>query len=212
MHDRPHKSSAPKRPRPGAPLLRGILAGLLGLAAALLMSCASSGGGLIPAADAGPLQSDFEAVERAAETGNGSCSSTEGALLKTEQDFRALPSTVNGGLRSRLEEGIVHLRHLALQACQQPGTQATVTASPPKTTTSTPTNTATTPTTPTTDTKTTPPPTTPSTTPTTTTPPGPGGGTPAGEPEATPAPGAGRGDGGGTGAGEGASPGAGGGK
>jgi len=44
---------------------------LLGLAAALLISCSSSGKGLIPAGAAGPLESDFEAVQQTAETANG---------------------------------------------------------------------------------------------------------------------------------------------
>jgi hypothetical protein len=210
MPSRPSTSDSPPRSRAGARLLSGILAGLLGLAAALLVSCGSSGAGLIPAAAAGPLQADFEAVERAAEAGNGSCSGTEAAISKTEQDFRGLPSGINGGLRKRLEEGILHLRGLALQMCQQPGTQPTVTTTPPKTTTAPPSTTTTT--TPT-DTQTTPTQTAPATTGTTTPPPtpGPGGGTPAGEGEPTPTPG--RGQGGGTGAGEdGGGQGAGGGK
>ena len=151
-------------------LPRAILLGLLGVLAASLVACGSSGKGLIPTGDAGPLQSDFEAVVQAAENGDGNCSATESALLRTEQDFARLPSNVDSGLRDTLHRGIENLRSRSLALCAQPLPQSTVTTTTPKTTTST--------------TSTTPPPseteTTPTqTTPTQTTPPGPGGGTQA---------------------------------
>jgi hypothetical protein len=161
-----------------APLLRVSLSALLGVLAALLVACSGSTKGLIPTGDAGPLQSDFEAVARAAESGDGDCGETERALLKTDQDFAALPASVNAGLHDTLRQGIENLRTRALALCAQPLPQSTETTSTPKTTTST---TATTPTeTQTTTTQTTPTTTTPS-------PSGPGGGTPApreGTPEA----------------------------
>jgi hypothetical protein len=132
------------------------------------VACSGSGKGLIPTGDAGPLQSDFEAVAQAAQNGGGNCSSTESALLKTDQDFAALPASIDAGLHNTLRQGIENLRTRALALCTQPLPQATETTSTPKTTTST--TTATTP--PETQTTTTTPPTTPS-------PSGPGGGTPA---------------------------------
>jgi hypothetical protein len=169
-------------------LLRPSCAGLLGLAAALLVSCGSSGKGLIPTGDAGPLQSDFETVAQAAENGDGSCTATAEAIRKTEQDFGALPPSVDAGLRSTLERGISNLRSRALSLCAQPLAQTTTTsASPPRTTTSTQTATTPTVTTQTTTTQTTPATTTPTTS-------SPCGGTPA----PTPTPGTG----GGAGAGE----------
>jgi len=159
-------------------LLRLLLAGLLGVAAALLVSCGSSGNGLIPTQNAGPLQSDFNAVAHAALTGDGSCTATEEAMNKTEQDFGALPSTVNAGLRDRLDEGVRNLRTSALALCVQPlsGTSSTSTS------TSTTTQSTSTTTQPTTNAK-----TTPTDTNTTPTPTPPGGGTSApgagGEPE-----------------------------
>jgi hypothetical protein len=184
-----------------AALLRLACAGLLGLAAAVLISCGSSGKGLIPTGDAGPLQSDFEAVAQAAENGDGSCTATAEAIRKTEQDFAALPLSVDAGLRSTLERGISNLRSRALSLCAQPLAQTTTTSASPSRTTSTPT--VTTPTvTQTTSTQTTPTITTPAT-PTTSSP---GGGTPAPTPEVSP--GAGEAQGG-TGAGEGAGAGAG---
>jgi hypothetical protein len=171
----------------GMPIARSIFrlacCGGLGVAVALLVSCGSSGAGLIPVENAGPLQSDFETVAQAAENAGGSCVATEAAVLKTERDFSALPSTVDGGLRNRLQEGIARLHSDALELCKRPLTQATATDTAPKTTTSTGTST-TTPTVP----QTTPTQTAPTTTPTTA---GPGGGTPAPGAGGEPAPGAG---------------------
>jgi cytoskeletal protein RodZ len=177
--------------------LRVLLAGLLGVSAALLVACGSSGKGLIPTANAGPLQSDFEAVAQAAESGEGNCTATEAAIEKTESDFTALPATVDTGLRKTLNVGIANLRHRALALCAQPlplTTSTTKTNTTPTTTTST--QTTPTPTT-TTRTETTPTPTTSTpTTPTATTP---GGGTPA--PGSESEPGVSNGPGGGTGIG-----------
>jgi len=173
--------------RRARPLLRVLLAASLGVLAGVLISCGGSGKGLIPVADAGPLQGDFEAVAQAAENGDGSCTSTESALLKTEQDFAALPPSVDSGLRNTIRQGIENLRKHALELCTQPLPQSTVTT--PNTTTST-TSTDTTPT----ETQTTPT----ETQTTTPSPSGPGGGTPApGEEGEEESPGLGKGEGGG---------------
>jgi hypothetical protein len=177
--------------------LRIPLAGLLGVSAALLVACGGSGKGLIPTANAGPLQSDFEAVAQAAESGEGSCTATEAAIEKTESDFAALPATVDAGLRKTLNVGIANLKRRALALCAQPLPQSTSTTKT-STTPTTATSTQTTPTTTTTThTETSPTPTTPTpTTPTATTP---GGGTPA--PGSGSEPGVSNGPGGGTGIG-----------
>ena len=140
---------------------RALATAALGAAAALPISCSGSGAGLIPAGSAGPLQRDFAAVAEAAQKGNGSCSATETAIIRTEQDYRALPGAVDQGLRGRLREGIEKLREDALQRCLQPLTQTTSTStSAPRTqtTTTAPTVPQTTPTqtSPTTSTSTTP--------------------------------------------------------
>jgi hypothetical protein len=176
-------------------ILRLVSSAALGVAVALLVSCGSSGTGLIPVENAGPLQSDFETVAQAAENASGSCVATEAAILKTERDFGALPSAVDGGLRNRLQEGIAKLHSDALVLCKQPPSQATATDTSPKTTTSTRTTT----TTPTV-TQTTSTPTTPTNAPTTS---GPGGGTPAPGAGGELPPGAGSEQGAGNGAGEG---------
>jgi hypothetical protein len=179
----------PRAPREtGARLLHILLTASLGALAALLISCSSSGKGLIPVSNAGPLQGDFEAVAQAAENGDGKCSQTESTLLKTDQDFAALPTSVDAGLRNTLHQGIENLRSRSLALCAQPLPQSTVTTTVPKTT-----STATTTSTETESTETQTPPA-----PETERPSGPGGGTQApgethvGEAE------------GGTGAGEGA--------
>jgi hypothetical protein len=185
----------PPRRRPSGHLaVRLIAAAALGFAAALLVSCGSSGKGLIPSAQGGPLRNDFASVNQAATSGNRSCAATETAIARTEQDFAVLPASVDAGLRNNLRQGIDNLRSRALVLCAQPTggtTTATTTAktTPTTTTDTTPTTTETTPTTPTV-TETTPTTTTPTTT-------GAGGGTVApGQGETPP------GDqGGGTGAG-----------
>jgi hypothetical protein len=171
------RSSSARRGRvTRAVVLRVSLAAALGVLAALLVACSGSGKGLIPTGDAGPLQSDFEAVAQAAENGDGDCASTESALLKTDQDFAALPASIDAGLHNTLRQGIENLRTRALVLCAQPLPQATETT---PTTTSTTTTTTTPTDTQTTSTKTTPTTTTPS-------PSGPGGGTPAPGGEGTP--------------------------
>jgi hypothetical protein len=186
----------PSRKRSWSMGLRLLVASLLGVAAAVLVSCGSSGKGLIPLANAGPLQSDFEAVAQAAQSGGGDCTATTEAINKTEQDFAALPSTIDPGLHSRLSQGIANLRERALALCAQPLAQTSTTTTSARTTTTATTKTAPTPTPTTPTTTTTPTPTTP-TTPTPTTPNNGGG---------TVAPGSGAGEesapGGGTGAGE----------
>jgi hypothetical protein len=198
----------PSARRPSVPRARGhlhlriLLAGLLGVSAALLVACGSSGKGLIPAANAGPLQSDFEAVAQAAQSGEGNCAATEAAIGKTVQDFAALPTTVDAGLRNTLSKGIANLRRRALALCTQPLPQTTVTTSTPTTTTSTPTTPTTSTHTETTSTPTTPTPTTPTAT-------TPGGGTPApgNEPGVSNGPGGGTGIGGESGSGGSGAPG-----
>ena len=197
--NRPNRSSerpSVRRTR-GHLHLRILLAGLLGVSAALLVACGSSGKGLIPSANAGPLQSDFEAVAQAAQSGEGNCTATEAAIEKTESDFAALPATVDSGLHKTLSLGIANLRHRALALCAQQFPQTTSTSTTKTSTTpTTATSTQTTPTTTTTThTETSPTPTTPTpTTPTATTP---GGGTPA----PGSGPGVSNGPGGGTGIG-----------
>lgn len=147
-------------------LARAFGAILLGVAIAVAVaSCGGAGKGLIPIANAGPLQSDFEAIAQAAQNGNGNCTATTEAINRTERDFAALPASIDAGLHSRLQEGISNLRERALALCAQPLVQTTstprTTTTPPATTTPT---TTTAPPVATTPTATTPATTTPTTT------------------------------------------------
>jgi hypothetical protein len=142
--------------------VRLLLAVLLGLGAALLVSCGSTSKGLIPVAASGPLQSDFEAVRQAAESGNGDCTHTEAALQKTAEDFARLPASVDNGLHNTLRQGIENLRTRALALCTEPLARTTTATTPKTTSSAAPTPTVTqTPSTPSTQTSTSPPPTAP---------------------------------------------------
>ncbi|HSZ69377.1 MAG TPA: hypothetical protein VK756_03345 [Solirubrobacteraceae bacterium] len=117
-------------------LIRLIPAGLLGVGAAVLVSCGSSGAGLIPAQYAGPLKSDFQAVLQAAQEGDGSCAATAAKIGKTEADLQALPATVDRGLRGRLAEGVATLSRQARVMCKEPLSRATTTTGTSTTATS----------------------------------------------------------------------------
>jgi hypothetical protein len=147
------------------------LAGVLGVGAALLVACGSGSSSLIPAGDAGPLQSDFDAVQSSVQSGD--CTQTKTEVQKTRQDLAALPGTINPQLLETLTTGVGTLAARAATECKQnagPSTTTTgQTSTPTQTDTNTNTETNTTPTdtnTDTTPTDTTPPPTDTDTTPT----------------------------------------------
>jgi cell division septation protein DedD len=165
-----------------APLARVLSAALLGPAAAVLVACGSTGKSLIPAGDAGPLQRDFEAVARAAQAGNGDCTATEEALHQTEQDFAALPASIDRGLHERLRLGIGNLASRAHAICVGPSASSTLTTPSTSTSSSTTPSTTSTSTTSTSTSTTTSTPTTETNATSNT-----GGGTPAGG--GTPGPG-----------------------
>jgi len=111
---------------------------LVGVVLAIgVAGCGGSTVGLIPSADASSLKQDFEAVARAAESGNGACAKTEAALQQTVTDFGALPTGLKRALHQRLQEGIDNLRERALAKCAEV-TSTTTTTSTTKTTTSQP--------------------------------------------------------------------------
>lgn len=157
-------------------MLKLICALLAGIGTAVAVASCGSAAGLIPAGNAGPLQSDFDAVAQAVAAGD--CTAASQAVAKAQQDLGNLPSTVDAKLRADLTQGVQRLANTAGTQCHQQTQTTTTTTTTPTTTatTTTPTTTATTPTTTTTTTT----PTT--TTPTTTTSKPPldnGGGTPA---------------------------------
>jgi hypothetical protein len=101
----------------------------IGLTSVLLAACGGSGSGLIPTADAGPLERDFEEVARLAFSGNGSCGQTTEAIEKTERDFAKISASVDAALRARLQEGLSNLRKQALAQCAHVTTSSSSTTS-----------------------------------------------------------------------------------
>ena len=146
-----------------------LCVGLLGLGAALLVACGDTNG-LIPGGDADTLKSDLDQV--AAAVRDGKCQQAGQALQQARQDFEALPSDVDPGIRSKLAAGLANLADQVPSECAENAANQTTTTQPTQTET-TPTETTPTDTTPTetTPTETTPTETTPTeTTPTQTTP------------------------------------------
>jgi len=137
-------------------LTRLLPAGALGVSAALLVSCGGGGKGLIPAGNAGPLQTDFNDVAQAVSSGD--CHGAESAVRRARHDFNGLP-TIDPGLRQRLSDGLVNLYRTVPGQCKQNSTSSTSSSTQ---TTTTPPATQTTPST--TDTTTTPPTSSPTTT------------------------------------------------
>jgi hypothetical protein len=124
------------------------LASALGVGAALLVACGSNSSALIPAASAGPLQSDFEAV--ASSVAAGDCPDTRTEVQKTQADLAALPGTINPQLLQTLTTGVQTLAARAGTECKQNAGAATTTTGQDTTTTQTePTTTTDTQTTPT---------------------------------------------------------------
>lgn len=160
---------------------RGARRALPAVAVALLASvsiaaCGGSGASLIPAADATPLEQDFEAVANAARSGHGSCAATEEAIEKTRRDFSKLPSGTGSRLRTTLEGGIRNLAERALAECSTSRTTSTSTSTTKTHTTSALTTQSLT------TTSATPQTTTQQTASSTPEPPAPNGGTPAQQP------------------------------
>jgi cell division septation protein DedD len=156
-----------------------VVAALLGVAAAGLVACGSSGGDrrhLIPQGSADRLKSALSDVRTAVD--NHNCDAAQRAVTRARGVLVNFPASVDDRLVARLRQGIDNLGTVAPRECRQTTQTTTTTTTPPDTTPAktTPTDTTPTDTTPTdtTTTTTTPPDTTTSTTPpdtTTTTPP-----------------------------------------
>ena len=163
-----------------------LLALVLGVAAAALVACGSSGSSrrqFIPDRSAQRLSDALGDVRSAVD--DGDCTEAAQALARARGVLVNLPSSVSDRLVAQLREGLDNLRVIAPKECvknrAKTQTQTTTETTTPETTTTTETTaTTTTSTTPTTTTSTTPT-TTTTTTPstTTTTPPPPTTTTPA---------------------------------
>jgi cell division septation protein DedD len=157
-----------------------VLAAVLGVAAAALVSCGGSRRDLIPPRSADRMKSALSDVRTAVH--DGDCEGASRALSRARGALLNLPRSVDDRLVTRLRQGISRLEVLAPREC----VQETQTTTPPTTETTTPettpTETTTTPETTPTETTTTPTTTTdttPTTPPTTTTTPAPPAAPPA---------------------------------
>src|SRR5215218_1489591 len=145
-----------------------VLAALLGVAAAGLVACGSSGSDrqeLIPERSADRLKSALSDVRSAVADGN--CDQARRAVSRARGVLVNLPSAVNDDLVTRLRQGLDNLEQVAPRECEQQDTQTetqeTTTTTAPETTPEETTTTDTTPseTTPPDTTTTAPPDTTP---------------------------------------------------
>jgi cell division septation protein DedD len=151
-----------------------LLALVLGVAAAALVACGSSGSSrrqFIPDRSAQRMSDALDDVRSAVD--DGDCTEAAQALARARGVLVNLPSSVSDRLVSRLRQGLDNLQEVAPDECAKHRTQSqttttTETTTPEQTTATETTPTTTTSTTPTTTTSTTPT-TTTSTTPTTTT-------------------------------------------
>jgi hypothetical protein len=145
---------------------RALVAGGLGFAVSLIAACGGGGSGLLSSAQASSLSSQIQQAR--ADFNRGDCSGATSVLAQVVQGIQNLPSSVNGTLRSNLNQGVQTVQSLVRSQC---GASATTTSTTRSTTTQAPT-TSTTPT----QTQTTTTSTATTTTPTGTTPTGPGSG------------------------------------
>lgn len=173
---------------------RALSAGPIAVLAISLAACGSSVG-LLSGQQASSLRASLDQVETALDQHD--CSVAESHAIALESDIARLPSSVNGTVRSSLEQGVSTVKRLVAQDCNQAAT--TTQAQPPPTTTTTTTTTTTPPPPKTTTTSTTPATTSTQPGSTTTTTPGQGHGNGHGNGNGN---GKGHGNGGGNGGGD----------
>jgi hypothetical protein len=116
-----------------------IFAAALVLLALLLSACGGSGKGLISPANAGPLQADFDSIQQA--VSDGDCPAMREALSKAAADLEQLPSSVDLGLRQRLNNGLADLTNAAPGECAQNAASLTTSSTTSSTTTTSTTTT-----------------------------------------------------------------------
>jgi len=117
-----------------------LLALVLGVGAALLVSCGGTSG-QIPAGDASQLKGHLDQVDAAVAQRN--CPAADSALQQARRDLASLDNkgtAVDGRLRSRLRDGVEKLDAQANMECEQDATTTTTTVA--TTTTEVPTQTA----------------------------------------------------------------------
>jgi hypothetical protein len=118
-----------------------LLVFVLGFGAAALGACGSSSSSksLIPVADAGPLQNDFDAVASA--IADHDCPGSSSAIRRAQAHVDSLPRATSEQLTQRLQDGLQTLQRQAADECV-----ATVATTTTETTTTETTTTDTVPT------------------------------------------------------------------
>jgi hypothetical protein len=113
-----------------------LLALVLGVTTAYVVSCGGDRSNLIPQSNASDLNSALDQVASA--TKSGDCSKAGQALSRAQGVLVNLPSSVDTRLRQRLQDGLASLRQHVPSQCQQTSsTQATTTQAPATTATQT---------------------------------------------------------------------------
>ena len=116
-----------------------VLALLLGMSTALLAAC--GGGGTksgVPSASAGELRSQITDVGQAVD--GDRCDEVEGQLKQVDEGIEQLPATTDDQLVSALRDGADRLRRVAVEQCEEAGTETTTTQTTPPETETTPTD------------------------------------------------------------------------
>ena len=85
----------------------------------MLVACGSSGAGLIPSANAGPLLADFEAVARPRESAMATARHRSGARATPNTTSRRCRRASTPACAAKLQEGIAHLRPCALETVRR---------------------------------------------------------------------------------------------
>jgi hypothetical protein len=106
-------------------ILPFLLAALLGVGAALLAACGSTGDGRIPAASASDLKREINDVRQA--VSDDRCEDVTGQLRQVDEGIDDLPPTVDDQLRNSLRDGADKLLSAARDECDVTPTQTTTT-------------------------------------------------------------------------------------
>jgi cell division septation protein DedD len=105
-----------------------IMAGWLGVGAAVLASCGTGGGGLLNGEQASSLESQLDAVS--SEVSNGQCAAAQATVAHLQTMLANYPS-VNATLVLTLDQGFKEVARLAAVKCHQAALVSTLTTRTP---------------------------------------------------------------------------------
>src|SRR5690348_2872757 len=96
---------------------RSLLAGGLGLAASFLVACGGGGNGLLSSDQASSLQGQLDQLSAALNAGHCGAAANAADALKSTVDN--LPSSINSGLATNLQQGASTVASLEQNQCSQ---------------------------------------------------------------------------------------------